>query len=266
VAEALQVGGGGGGVGGSEGGGAFGRGWLRGEALFDEGAWVAEAPQEGGGGRRGRTVPKQPCMAYGAQRTRGQDPIQLCPRLRSLPPRSPPPTAVAHLPSPRPPRRRQGLAQLEADLPEAYDYVAPCFPPGYNVFDSLFQMYHVQVGGGGWGEAGLICGAVTQPGGTRRRRRPESGAAPQGRAPPSRPPPESPFMLLIWRPAPAPAPDRDRDRRGRAVVGGAHHQEPARHHGLGARRSGGLRAGCPAAADGLRSSRHPLMLRASKQP
>ncbi|KAI8463893.1 MAG: component of the exocyst complex [Monoraphidium minutum] len=39
----------------------------------------------------------------------------------------------------------QGLAALESDLPEAYDYAAPCFPPQYNAFDALFQMYHVQV-------------------------------------------------------------------------------------------------------------------------
>ncbi|GBF89218.1 exocyst complex component Sec6 [Raphidocelis subcapitata] len=38
-----------------------------------------------------------------------------------------------------------GLAVLEADLPEAYDYAAPCFPPHLNAFDALFQMYHVQI-------------------------------------------------------------------------------------------------------------------------
>jgi hypothetical protein len=27
----------------------------------------------------------------------------------------------------------------------AYDYVAPCWPPHYHVFDSVFQMVHVQV-------------------------------------------------------------------------------------------------------------------------
>jgi hypothetical protein len=46
-----------------------------------------------------------------------------------------------------PPPLHQGLSLLESDLPEAYDYVAPCFPPGYNAFDALFQMYHVQVAG-----------------------------------------------------------------------------------------------------------------------
>lgn len=33
---------------------------------------------------------------------------------------------------------------METELAEAYDYVAPCFPPNYNIFDSIFQMYHVQ--------------------------------------------------------------------------------------------------------------------------
>jgi hypothetical protein len=37
---------------------------------------------------------------------------------------------------------------LEADLPEAYDYAAPAFPPHLNAFDALFQMYHIQVKGG----------------------------------------------------------------------------------------------------------------------
>ena len=44
----------------------------------------------------------------------------------------------------------QGLAALESELPEAYDYAAPCFPPGWNAFDALFQLYHVQVGQDGW--------------------------------------------------------------------------------------------------------------------
>lgn len=33
---------------------------------------------------------------------------------------------------------------LEQELAEAYDFVSPCFPPHYNIFDSIFQMYHVQ--------------------------------------------------------------------------------------------------------------------------
>lgn len=33
---------------------------------------------------------------------------------------------------------------LEGELAEAYDYVSPCFPPHYNIFDSIFQLYHVQ--------------------------------------------------------------------------------------------------------------------------
>jgi len=48
----------------------------------------------------------------------------------------PPPTTTA------PPS--QGFALLESELAEAYDYVSPCFPPHYNIFDSIFQMYHVQ--------------------------------------------------------------------------------------------------------------------------
>jgi hypothetical protein len=38
----------------------------------------------------------------------------------------------------------QGFVQLEQELAEAFDYVSPCFPPHYNIFDSIFQMYHVQ--------------------------------------------------------------------------------------------------------------------------
>ena len=38
----------------------------------------------------------------------------------------------------------QGCGALEAELAEAYDFVAPCFPPHYNIFDAIFQMYHVQ--------------------------------------------------------------------------------------------------------------------------
>ena len=60
------------------------------------------------------------------------------------------------------PFKPQGLAALEADLPEAYDYVAPCFPPTYNAFDSLFQMYHVQVGRGG-DVAGCVALLATSP-------------------------------------------------------------------------------------------------------
>eukprot|EP00877_Chromochloris_zofingiensis_P004011 jgi/Chrzof1/13610/Cz08g04030.t1 len=37
-----------------------------------------------------------------------------------------------------------GFGQLEGELPEAYDFVAPSFPPHYNIFDSIFQMYHIQ--------------------------------------------------------------------------------------------------------------------------
>eukprot|EP00879_Flechtneria_rotunda_P009504 GHRR01009948.1.p1 GENE.GHRR01009948.1~~GHRR01009948.1.p1 ORF type:complete len:813 (+),score=297.11 GHRR01009948.1:359-2797(+) len=37
-----------------------------------------------------------------------------------------------------------GFAALETELAEAYDFVSPCFPPQYNMFDSIFQMYHVQ--------------------------------------------------------------------------------------------------------------------------
>ncbi|WIA31171.1 hypothetical protein OEZ86_001178 [Tetradesmus obliquus] len=37
-----------------------------------------------------------------------------------------------------------GFGALEAELAEAYDYVSPCFPPHYNIFDIIFQMYHVQ--------------------------------------------------------------------------------------------------------------------------
>ncbi|KAF6256967.1 exocyst complex component Sec6-domain-containing protein [Scenedesmus sp. NREL 46B-D3] len=37
-----------------------------------------------------------------------------------------------------------GCGALEAELAEAYDFVAPCFPPHYNIFDAVFQMYHVQ--------------------------------------------------------------------------------------------------------------------------
>jgi hypothetical protein len=36
----------------------------------------------------------------------------------------------------------------QADLADAYDHVAPCFPPAYNIFETLFQMYHVQAGPG----------------------------------------------------------------------------------------------------------------------
>lgn len=55
---------------------------------------------------------------------------------------------------------------LEGELAEAYDYVSPCFPPHYNIFDSIFQLYHVQfaqVGGGPsvnacWrGKCGMLC-------------------------------------------------------------------------------------------------------------
>lgn len=81
----------------------------------------------------------------------------IAPRPRTLLRPTPPNTYRALLPASAPPP--QGLATLESDLPEAYDYVAPCFPPGYNTFDSLFQMYHVQVGGGGWQRAGSL--AVT---------------------------------------------------------------------------------------------------------
>lgn len=42
------------------------------------------------------------------------------------------------------PRHLQGFVLLESELAEAYDYVSPCFPPHYNIFDSIFQMYHVQ--------------------------------------------------------------------------------------------------------------------------
>jgi hypothetical protein len=38
----------------------------------------------------------------------------------------------------------QGFSALEAELAEAYDFVTPCFPPHYNIFDVIFQMYHVQ--------------------------------------------------------------------------------------------------------------------------
>ncbi|GAX84704.1 hypothetical protein CEUSTIGMA_g12126.t1 [Chlamydomonas eustigma] len=37
------------------------------------------------------------------------------------------------------------LGSVELDLCNIYDNVAPCFPPSYNIFDSLFQMYHVNV-------------------------------------------------------------------------------------------------------------------------
>jgi hypothetical protein len=38
----------------------------------------------------------------------------------------------------------QGFGALESELAEAYDFVSPCFPPHYNIFDIIFQMYHVQ--------------------------------------------------------------------------------------------------------------------------
>jgi len=37
------------------------------------------------------------------------------------------------------------LYTIQADLADAYDYVAPCFPPKYNIFETLFFMYHLQV-------------------------------------------------------------------------------------------------------------------------
>jgi hypothetical protein len=37
-----------------------------------------------------------------------------------------------------------GFIRLEQELAEAYDFVSPCFPPHYNIFDSIFQLYHVQ--------------------------------------------------------------------------------------------------------------------------
>jgi hypothetical protein len=38
-----------------------------------------------------------------------------------------------------------GFIRLEQELAEAFDYVSPCFPPHYNIFDSIFQLYHVQI-------------------------------------------------------------------------------------------------------------------------
>lgn len=34
---------------------------------------------------------------------------------------------------------------LQGDLAMVYDYVAPCFPPSYNIFESMFQLHHVHV-------------------------------------------------------------------------------------------------------------------------
>lgn len=36
---------------------------------------------------------------------------------------------------------------LEADLPQVFDYAVPCFPPSYNIFDRVFQYYHVRFAG-----------------------------------------------------------------------------------------------------------------------
>lgn len=36
------------------------------------------------------------------------------------------------------------LCLLEGDLPEAYDYLAPCLPPHYAIFDTIFQHYHLR--------------------------------------------------------------------------------------------------------------------------
>lgn len=38
----------------------------------------------------------------------------------------------------------QALTAKEAELPEVYDYVAPCFPPAFRVFEAVHQMYHIQ--------------------------------------------------------------------------------------------------------------------------
>eukprot|EP00198_Chlamydomonas_reinhardtii_P014261 XP_001703598.1 component of the exocyst complex [Chlamydomonas reinhardtii] len=37
-----------------------------------------------------------------------------------------------------------GLYDMTDELAAVYDYVAPCFPPGYDVFNRCFQTYHVQ--------------------------------------------------------------------------------------------------------------------------
>ncbi len=51
----------------------------------------------------------------------------------------------------------QGLAALEVELPEAYDYVAPCFPPHFRVFEAIFQMYHIQFAQVTCATAGACC-------------------------------------------------------------------------------------------------------------